>query len=407
MEKTVPTLATTMLSRYDAVLLDIDGTLVDSNGAHASAWSDAFKAYGRHHPPEQVRPLIGKGGDKLLRELASLDAESGEGKRIAEARVEIFRDRYLPNLKPTPGAAAFVEWLLESRMTVVVATSAKEDEVKALLRICGGQALVKDATTSDDAERSKPDPDILVAALEKSGATPERAIMIGDTPYDIEAASRAGLATIAFRCGGWDDATLQGAIAIYDHPRQLMDCLGQSPHVAGSHLDNATEGAIRMARLPNSTTRGGGPLLGALGALGLTLAIVALRRPNRRQSDETGDKRKTLATYPRRHQTVHDCRLPRHDAVRPTERLRRGDRCVAPSYGSTGHGPERMGVQRRSEPLPAGRVRVPSSIVRKRPTPLYLPSLCAQLYSPALVVRISLNSFLKFPGRHQPANSPK
>ena len=227
MVKTVPQL-NTMLSRYEAVLLDIDGTLVDSNGAHAAAWSDAFAAHGRHHPPEQVRPLIGKGGDKLLRELASLDDESGEGKSIAEARVEI-RNRYLPTVQPTPGAAAFVEWLLESRLTVVVATSAKEDEVKALLTICGGQALVKDATTSDDAQRSKPDPDILVAALEKSGASTDRAIMIGDTPYDIEAARRAGLATIAFRCGGWDDAALQDSIAIYDHPKQLLDRLGQSP----------------------------------------------------------------------------------------------------------------------------------------------------------------------------------
>jgi HAD superfamily hydrolase (TIGR01509 family) len=232
MAKTVPKLANTMLSRYDAVLLDIDGTLVDSNGAHAAAWSDALATHGRHHPPEQIRPLIGKGGDKLLRELASLNDESGEGKRIAEARLEIFKNRYLPGLKPTPGATAFVEWLLESRMTVVVATSAKEDEVKALLTICGGQELVKDATTSDDAERSKPDPDILVAALERSGSTPDRAIMIGDTPYDIQAASRAGLATIAFRCGGWDDAALQDSIAIYDHPRQLLDRLDQSPFYA-------------------------------------------------------------------------------------------------------------------------------------------------------------------------------
>ena len=93
---------------------------------------------------------------------------------------------------------------------------------------------MKDATTSDDADRSKPDPDILVAALEKSGASPERAIMVGDTPYDIEAAGRAGLATIAFRCGGWDDANLQGAIAIYDDPRQLLDRLNQSPFYAST-----------------------------------------------------------------------------------------------------------------------------------------------------------------------------
>ena len=222
-----------MRPRYDAVLLDIDGTLVDSNGAHAAAWSDAFATHGRHHPPEEIRPLIGKGGDKLLRELASLDHESGEGKKISEERAEIFRTRHLPTLKPTPGAAAFVEWLMKSRLTVVVATSAKQEEVKALLAICGGQALVKDATTSDDAERSKPDPDILVAALEKSGAFPDRAIMIGDTPYDIEAARRAGIATIAFRCGGWDDANLQGSIAIYDDPRQLLDRLRQSPFYTG------------------------------------------------------------------------------------------------------------------------------------------------------------------------------
>lgn len=220
---------TPTLWRYDAVLLDIDGTLVDSNDAHAAAWSDAFATQNRHYPPERIRPLIGKGGDKLLQELASLDHESGEGKTISEARAQIFRNRYLPTLQPTPGAAAFVEWLIESSLTVVIATSAKQEEVNALLAICGGQALVKDATTSDDAERSKPDPDILVTALEKSGASPDRAIMIGDTPYDIEAARRAGLATIAFRCGGWNDAQLHDAIAIYDDPRDLLNRLRQSP----------------------------------------------------------------------------------------------------------------------------------------------------------------------------------
>ena len=219
----------TATARYEAVLLDIDGTLVDSNDAHAAAWSEAFEAYGRHHPPDAIRPLIGKGGDKLLLELASLDHESGEGKAISDARAEIFRNRYLPTLKPTPGAAALVGWLMQSGLTVVVATSAKEEEVKALLMICGARALAKDASTADDAERSKPDPDILVAALEKSGSARDQAIMIGDTPYDIEAASRAGLATIAFRCGGWDDSTLQGAIAIYDDPQQLLDRVDQSP----------------------------------------------------------------------------------------------------------------------------------------------------------------------------------
>jgi HAD superfamily hydrolase (TIGR01509 family) len=218
--------------RYDAVLLDIDGTLVDSNGAHASAWSDAFASYGRHLPPETIRPLIGKGGDKVLRELAALDDESGEGKKISEARAAIFKARYLPTLQPTRGAAALVAWLLESGLEVVVATSAKQAELRALLAVCHGEALVRDATTSDDAERSKPDPDIVVAALAQSRSSPERAVMVGDTPYDIEAARRAGVATIALRCGGWHDAALRGAIAIYDDPKELLDRLDHSPFYA-------------------------------------------------------------------------------------------------------------------------------------------------------------------------------
>jgi beta-phosphoglucomutase-like phosphatase (HAD superfamily) len=174
-----------MALRDDAVLPDIDGTLVDSNGAHAAAWSDASVTYGRHHPPEQIRPLIGKGGDKLLRELASLDDESGAGKEISEERAEIFQTRYRPALKPTPGAEQFVAWLIESRLEVVVATSATQEEVKALLAVCGGEALAGDAMTSDDAERSKPDPDIIAAALTTSGAPRKRAIMVGERPTTL------------------------------------------------------------------------------------------------------------------------------------------------------------------------------------------------------------------------------
>lgn len=218
--------------RYDAVLLDVDGTLVDSNDAHAAAWSDAFATHGRHHAAETIRPLIGKGGDKLLQEVAGLDSESDEGKAISEARTDIFKTRYLPTLAPTPGAAALVAWLIDSGLTIVVATSAKREELEALLDVCDAAGLADQATTSDDAERSKPDPDIIVAALAESGSTAERAVMIGDTPYDIDAARRAGVATIALRCGGWDDASLDGAIAIFDHPRQLLQRLNQAPREA-------------------------------------------------------------------------------------------------------------------------------------------------------------------------------
>ena len=218
-----------MDKRYAGILVDIDGTLVDSNDAHASAWVDAFAAHGRDVPFARVRPLIGKGGDKVLAELAGLDEESAEGKAISDTRKALFKRDYVPGLRQTPGADRLIRWMLDAQLRVVVATSAKEDELRDLLGVCDGLALLGDATSSDDAERSKPDPDIIVAAVKKSELPADRLLMLGDTPYDVEAASRAGVATVALRCGGWPDERLGGAIAIYDHPAHLLDALSTSP----------------------------------------------------------------------------------------------------------------------------------------------------------------------------------
>jgi phosphoglycolate phosphatase-like HAD superfamily hydrolase len=117
----------------------------------------------------------------------------------------------------------------------VVATSAGADELALLLRQAQVDDLIEQATTSDEAGRSKPDPDIVCAALAKGGLRPEAAIMLGDTPYDIEAAARAGVASIAFRCGGWwDDRALAGALAIYDDPAALLADFDRSPLVRGA-----------------------------------------------------------------------------------------------------------------------------------------------------------------------------
>jgi phosphoglycolate phosphatase-like HAD superfamily hydrolase len=218
-----------MTKPYDAVLLDIDGTLVDSNDAHASAWVDAFAAHGRDLPFDRVRPLIGMGSDKMLAVAASLDHESAEGLAIASTRAAIFKRDYVPSLRPTPGAERFVAWLLETGLRVIVATSAQEQELRDLLAVSGALALLDDATTSDDAEASKPDPDIIIAALRKARCPIERVVMVGDTPYDIEAAHRAGVVTIAFRCGGSTDDRLSGALAIYDSPADLLENLENSP----------------------------------------------------------------------------------------------------------------------------------------------------------------------------------
>lgn len=214
---------------YKAVIFDVDGTLVDSNDAHARAWVDAFGESGRSVPLERVRPLIGMGGDKLLAAAAGISSDSDEGRLIARRRGEIFQQRYFSSVRPTPGAAELVTWLRDERMTVVVATSAEPEELHDLLRIAGVLKLIEDAASSGDAARSKPDPDIVHAALVRTGCLPQDAVMIGDTPYDIEAAGRSGIGTIALRSGGWPDDALRDAIAIYDNPADLLEHYALSP----------------------------------------------------------------------------------------------------------------------------------------------------------------------------------
>jgi HAD superfamily hydrolase (TIGR01509 family) len=205
------------------VLLDIDGTLVLSNDAHAAAWHEAFAANGYELPLEDIRRLIGMGGDKLIPAMVSdLDESEGDGKAVKELRTEIFMEQYAPDLRPTPGARQLVEAIRSEGLTPVAASSAKADELDALLHAADIEDLLDDATTADDAEGSKPDPDIIHEALKKAGLQPDEAVMIGDTPYDIEAAGKAGVRCIALRCGGWDDRDLKGALAIYDDPADLL-----------------------------------------------------------------------------------------------------------------------------------------------------------------------------------------
>jgi len=215
-------------SKVEAVLFDVDGTLVDSNDAHAQAWSDAFKEVGREIGSETVLPLVGMGSDKLLPHLTGIDAESEEGKRLTERRTEIFMKVYLPAIRPFPEARELVERCRSAGLKCVVASSASDDELQGLMRVLGAEWLLDDATSSSDAERSKPDPDIVRAAVDKAGVGPAGCVMIGDTQYDVAAATRAGVRIIALRCGGRGDEDLKGAIAIYDDPADLLAKVGES-----------------------------------------------------------------------------------------------------------------------------------------------------------------------------------
>jgi HAD superfamily hydrolase (TIGR01509 family) len=212
-----------------AVLFDVDGTLVDSNDAHAHAWVKAFTEAGITVDFAHVRRCIGMGGDKLMPEVSGLAEDSPSGAKIAKRRGEIFTSEFLPKIQPFADAGRLVAAAKRLGLAVVAASSAKKEELDALLEIAGADRLMDAATSSDDAEESKPDPDIIQAALKRARAKPPEAIMIGDTPYDVEAARRAGVGIIAFRSGGWNDADLAGAIAIYDGPSDLVQQLDESP----------------------------------------------------------------------------------------------------------------------------------------------------------------------------------
>lgn len=205
-----------------AVLFDVDGTLVDSNDAHATAWVRAFADHGVTVDPIEVRRCIGMGGDKLMPRVSGIQEDSPQGTAIAERRGKIFTTEFLPALQPFPDSGRLVAKVKQLGLAAVAASSAQKDELSKLLTIAGAESLMDAQTSSDDADQSKPAPDIIHAALQRAHAKPADALMIGDTPYDVAAARKAGVRVVAFRCGGWIDPDLVGAIEIYDGPWDLL-----------------------------------------------------------------------------------------------------------------------------------------------------------------------------------------
>lgn len=205
-----------------AVLFDVDGTLVDSNDAHAAAWVRAFAEHGVAVDPIEVRRSIGMGGDKLMPRVSGVEAESPQGAAIASRRGEIFQADFLPTLQAFRDSDRLVAAVKQRGLNAVAASSAQEDELMQLLKVAGAESLIDAQTSSDDADQSKPAPDIVHAALQRAKALPGEAVMIGDTPYDVAAARKAGVRVVAFRCGGWLDPDLVGAIEIYDGPWDLL-----------------------------------------------------------------------------------------------------------------------------------------------------------------------------------------
>lgn len=211
------------------VIFDVDGTLVDSNAAHAHAWHDALAEFGHSVPVAQILPLIGMGGDKLLPEVTKLASDSPEGQQIRQRRAAIFEERYLPHIDGLPKVHELLTALQQRGLKLAVASSAKQDELTPLLKKAHAADILQRRTSSDDADESKPDPDIVQAALDQLKLPPEQVLMIGDTPYDVQAAHRAGVAFIGVRSGGWQSSDLEGAIAVYADVAELLANLDHSP----------------------------------------------------------------------------------------------------------------------------------------------------------------------------------
>ncbi|MEN0075992.1 MAG: HAD family hydrolase [Paracraurococcus sp.] len=224
-----------------AVLFDVDGTLVDSVDLHAQAWVDAFKEIGHDISFEDMREQIGKGGDQLMPVFLSPEELKDKGKALETRRGEIFRQSYLPRVRAFPGAADLLRRVDKAGLRTALASSAKDEELAALKRILGIEDDRLDAeTSSSDAERSKPFPDIFEAALARlPGVSAGETVAIGDTPYDAEAAGKAGMRTIGVLCGGFPEQALRdaGCIAIYRDPAHLLEEYETSPLGAGGMPD--------------------------------------------------------------------------------------------------------------------------------------------------------------------------
>jgi HAD superfamily hydrolase (TIGR01549 family) len=217
--------------KLDAVLFDVDGTLIDSVDQHARAWADTFAYLGIYAPYAAVRAQIGKGGDNLMPVFVAPDRLERIREALEEYRSALFKRAYLPTIRPLPGVRDLFVRLRRDGRRVALASSGKQWEVEHHMRLLKIEQLVDAYTTADSVEHSKPYPDIFAAAAASVGTAPDRALAVGDSPWDALAATRAGVKTVGVRTGGFADETLRsaGVIAIHDGPAALLADYDRSP----------------------------------------------------------------------------------------------------------------------------------------------------------------------------------
>jgi HAD superfamily hydrolase (TIGR01509 family) len=214
------------------VIFDLDGTVVDSNDLHVEAWNQAFQHFGKHFSNAKLRRHIGKGSDQYLPEFLTPAELQKIGKQIDEYRSKLFREKFLPRVKPFPRVRELFERIKQDGKRIALATSSHKDDVQTYTDLARISDLVDGETTADDTDKSKPAPDVFEAAIKRLGVPVENLMAIGDTRFDVEAAKKIGLRTIGFLCGrAADEETLckAGAIAIYEDPADLLENYDNSP----------------------------------------------------------------------------------------------------------------------------------------------------------------------------------
>jgi HAD superfamily hydrolase (TIGR01549 family) len=211
------------LANIEAVIFDIDGTLIDSVDVHAQAWREAFLQFGKDIPHPKLRPSIGKGGDQFMPDFLSQEEIDEFGVAMEKWRGEHFKTNYMKAIRPFTFVRELGLRLRRDGKRLALATSAKGDELDYYKELIELEDLIDAETSSDDAEKSKPEPDIFLAALARLGnPDPTKVLVVGDTPYDIEAASKAGMRTVAVLCGGFSKESLSKALAIFQSPSELL-----------------------------------------------------------------------------------------------------------------------------------------------------------------------------------------
>jgi HAD superfamily hydrolase (TIGR01509 family) len=218
----------------EAVLRDLDGTLLDSNAQHAWAWQKAFGHFGISATFDQVIHQIGKGGDNLIPAFVAESDRSRLQKPLEDYRKQVFRSEYLPHIKAFPGARDVLQKMKAAGMRIALASSSNKDDLKKFKEIANISDLVDEETSADDADRSKPAPDIFQATLDRLKLSPERVLALGDTPWDIEAAAKAGVKTVAVT-SGWSENDLRqaGAIEVYRSVTELSQEFDHSAFASG------------------------------------------------------------------------------------------------------------------------------------------------------------------------------